>query len=638
MGNRVVYLPAYEAEVEYLESTGTQWIDTGVKPDNTYTFDCEVAVTQDNYNCIYWGTRNSGNSMSENNQCYLNSNGVYPGTDYSAIHLYSTNKDVSSNWSSNITPSINTMYEFTGMTVVSTMNPMIYPITLFAFNMIGDINAEVGKCRIGYWKCYSNGQIVRDFIPVRIGTTGYMYDNVSRQLFANAGTGRFVLGNDVANATVPQLRHVVYFGGQRCVGFEKVYEKCAWLKGRNGAYIDTDYIPLHSDSISCHYRYDGVTKNPDDEEQEIFGLYEKVSDDTIYRCRAYINSFNRLAVQFCLITDGFYETGEHITDADITDLHIEGENFYFRVNGVQFSYPTNLDGTTMVFSKSLWIFSYNVNKKRYFHGDIAYFRIADPTSTTDRINMFPCRLLVDIPAILDGNGIARQAGTCGMWDTVSGRFFGNVADRGTFDVVYFEEGVDYEVHSLLVTSVNEGATLPSNVAYITIPTPILLDNKVLTVTMGSVYRDLGIYGSIVEERMYAILAYTYGSGSTSIQERYGNNIIHSITDNLSGTKTITLDFKNKVATVGNNSFNIDGVGYQFRGTSANSWGRTKTIGNITIDNELNLIPVKLLRSIPSKYDANGIARNAGECGMYDTINDLFYGNVASRGVFSVSDD
>lgn len=36
-----------------------------------------------------------------------------------------------------------------------------------------------------------------DLIPVRIGTTGYMYDRVSEQFFGNAGTGEFILGPDV---------------------------------------------------------------------------------------------------------------------------------------------------------------------------------------------------------------------------------------------------------------------------------------------------------------------------------------------------------------------------------------------------------------------------------------------------------
>lgn len=39
--------------------------------------------------------------------------------------------------------------------------------------------------------------MLRDFIPVRVGTVGYMYDRVSRQLFGNRGTGDFILGPDV---------------------------------------------------------------------------------------------------------------------------------------------------------------------------------------------------------------------------------------------------------------------------------------------------------------------------------------------------------------------------------------------------------------------------------------------------------
>jgi hypothetical protein len=37
---------------------------------------------------------------------------------------------------------------------------------------------------------------VIDFIPVRIGNVGYMYDKVSGKLFGNTGTGNFILGPD----------------------------------------------------------------------------------------------------------------------------------------------------------------------------------------------------------------------------------------------------------------------------------------------------------------------------------------------------------------------------------------------------------------------------------------------------------
>lgn len=52
----------------------------------------------------------------------------------------------------------------------------------------------------------------------------------------------------------------------------------------------------------------------------------------------------------------------------------------------------------------------------------------------DRMSLTPCQLLRNIPSTLDNNGKARQAGECGMYDSVSGKFFGNVASRGSFTV------------------------------------------------------------------------------------------------------------------------------------------------------------------------------------------------------------
>ena len=52
-----------------------------------------------------------------------------------------------------------------------------------------------------------NGIIEHDYIPVRVGQVGYMYDRVSRRLFGNAGTGAFVLGPDVAKPVMGVWRY-----------------------------------------------------------------------------------------------------------------------------------------------------------------------------------------------------------------------------------------------------------------------------------------------------------------------------------------------------------------------------------------------------------------------------------------------
>ena len=42
----------------------------------------------------------------------------------------------------------------------------------------------------------SSSNLLRDLVPVRVGDVGYLYDNVSGQLFGNSGTGAFIIGPD----------------------------------------------------------------------------------------------------------------------------------------------------------------------------------------------------------------------------------------------------------------------------------------------------------------------------------------------------------------------------------------------------------------------------------------------------------
>ena len=185
----------YDAEVEYLETTGTQWIDTGLFVDNTFTFDAKVAMTLSaDANTVFWGIRTAGVHTSKDSQCYLNVNAPLQET----ICLFSTNTYLGSppNWDSRIAPEIGVMYDLRGMTVTPTMSEMKFSIILFGFNNIGAINSTVGVCRMGGWAAYSNGKKVMSLIPVRVGDIGYMYDKVSGKLFGNQGTGQFVLGED----------------------------------------------------------------------------------------------------------------------------------------------------------------------------------------------------------------------------------------------------------------------------------------------------------------------------------------------------------------------------------------------------------------------------------------------------------
>jgi hypothetical protein len=186
----------YDAEVEYLQSSGIQYINTGVQVNNTFTFYSKVAALDATASTTYWGARNSGSYNSRGQQCYLNNNPATQQT--STIHLWtdSTSTEYQENsWNSGITPAVNTMYELSAMTCYSGLGQLTRPLYLFASNNLG--TPVYATCRIGLWVAYSGCTKVAEMIPVRVGQVGYMYDKVSGNLFGNSGTGSFTLGPDI---------------------------------------------------------------------------------------------------------------------------------------------------------------------------------------------------------------------------------------------------------------------------------------------------------------------------------------------------------------------------------------------------------------------------------------------------------
>jgi len=71
-------------------------------------------------------------------------------------------------------------------------NKYVEKIHLFAAH-----SKQVSNMRIRRFSVKLHGELILDYIPFRVGQVGYMYDKVSGTLFGNAGTGNFILGNDV---------------------------------------------------------------------------------------------------------------------------------------------------------------------------------------------------------------------------------------------------------------------------------------------------------------------------------------------------------------------------------------------------------------------------------------------------------
>lgn len=187
----------YDAEVEYLESTGTQWIDTGIIPQfpDSLTYLANVSYSNTQTRQImgrqghfYFGVVNgkfqSGQGGTQTTNIVISAN-VFHNIECNIISA--SIPGVDGTFAYNVDG-------ISGSITHGFLNdPANGSIWLFCAN---DANTLRGANKISLFTIKRNGVVLRDYIPVRKGNVGYMYDRVSKKLFGNQGTGAFIIGPD----------------------------------------------------------------------------------------------------------------------------------------------------------------------------------------------------------------------------------------------------------------------------------------------------------------------------------------------------------------------------------------------------------------------------------------------------------
>ena len=200
-------LPDGYTELQYLESSGTQWIDTGIKPDQTYALKIKFQTEQSSSGGI---AVSDANWQSNGFGIWCNAaafgNGTMQTTEWhgtTPIEIELSQQGLFVNGNLTWTPDTATF------TVPANM-------TLFALNRNGSI-AEKLTGKIYFAQLLKAGKPVRNFIPCTnpSGIPG-MYDAVEDKFYGNAGTGVFLAGPP--RATLPegytQLEYIQSMGIQ----------------------------------------------------------------------------------------------------------------------------------------------------------------------------------------------------------------------------------------------------------------------------------------------------------------------------------------------------------------------------------------------------------------------------------------
>ena len=186
----------YDAEVEYLESTGTQWIDTLVNADSNLSVEIMMANAGTPFTNV-----NPCGAILITPRCRHHLNFSSSGIDY-----YFGNGD-GITASSKYSPADAEIFTFKvdaisktftlGRVIVTLPNDTFDTgMSYWLFGRNGTTPPYLGSLCIYSAKLWDGNTLVRDFIPVCVGTIGYMYDRASGQLFGNAGTGAFIIGPD----------------------------------------------------------------------------------------------------------------------------------------------------------------------------------------------------------------------------------------------------------------------------------------------------------------------------------------------------------------------------------------------------------------------------------------------------------
>ena len=328
-------VPAEYQEVEYIQSSGTQYIDTGLKGQLDFEIDFQALNASDtNGDAYYFGQRQNGSTIrfalikyNDNFHLMTGSNGMWNGS-------FDTNRHMVNFTSSGATiDGVTYSVDWGTGSAGTTLN-----FLLFAANYNGTMKYN-GGMRIYSAKFYQSSTLVRDLVPcyrISDGVAG-MYDKVNSVFYTNAGTGTFSIGNvaikdevtssstvdvnanhtlyakwvegitvtfDANGGSVSPLSKDVAYGdtygelpeptkaGYMFLGWSTTpYPQLAYLESTGTQFINTSYNASKNIGVVVDYQYTSTNTSG---QQALFGTQN--SNAIFYRF--YLNGSNQWAYAF----------------------------------------------------------------------------------------------------------------------------------------------------------------------------------------------------------------------------------------------------------------------------------------------------------------------------------------------------
>ena len=225
-------LPSGYKQLEYIQSTGTQYIDTLFNPTQNTQLVLDAAFLGSAGTNVA-GVRN--NSIDTTNRfgiisfgsasklgAFFRDSSIQVVTFDNNRHLYDLSKD-------------GLVFDGTSYGGANTGSfACTYSLTLFAWNNGAD-GVTCNLCKVYSCQIYDNGTLVRDFVPCQTagGEIG-LWDDVNSVFYGNVGTGTFV-GGGYTSLKTGDILNYAYTGAVQSVTLPKgVYKLEVW--GAQGGY------------------------------------------------------------------------------------------------------------------------------------------------------------------------------------------------------------------------------------------------------------------------------------------------------------------------------------------------------------------------------------------------------------------
>ena len=217
-------LSGYE-RIEYLQASGTQYIDTGYIHDNSTKVDMRIKFdsVSPQYQSFY-GARNSTADTAKGFSLWLNYAKFRRAFGASAANIDSHTVTTSTIYDIHLDKSGACTATPEGGTAIALGSatqggPLTFTDFLFAINQ----NASAGgrspqfltRAKLYSCKIFSGTTLVRDFVPVRRTSDGVLglLDLAHGTFYTNAGTGSFSAGETIVDVVGGELHVVVADGG-----------------------------------------------------------------------------------------------------------------------------------------------------------------------------------------------------------------------------------------------------------------------------------------------------------------------------------------------------------------------------------------------------------------------------------------